>query len=156
MSDSICSLSLHGFSFRIDQYSRMTINDSNRQISQRPQAQQNTISTIAPGNPLGQQSYRQSSSYESKYTSSTSNTSNYHREQSHSRESSPTAAVTNHRSPSPTNVQIPSANTYRPAVQSDPSSTSSRFAPPPRPEYYNVSDCVTILCQCLTLSFPPV
>jgi hypothetical protein len=74
------------------------------------------MNTIASQNPLTKQNYyHSSSSYETKYGNTTSNPSNYDREQYHSQESSPSATTTTNtnRSPSPV-TGYNSSSTYVP------------------------------------------
>ncbi|CAF0852103.1 unnamed protein product [Adineta steineri] len=97
-----------------DDYSRLHINeDKNNQ----KYTNDNSMNTIASKNPLSTQNYYHSSStssYESKYRGSTSNTNNYEREQFRSRESSPSAVAPNrYQSSSPTTGYSSSSTTIR-------------------------------------------
>ncbi|CAF0760175.1 unnamed protein product [Adineta steineri] len=97
-----------------DDYSRLHINeDKNNQ----KYSNDNSMNTIPSKNPLSTQNYYHSSStssYESKYRGSTSNTNNYEREQFRSRESSPSAVAPNrYQSSSPTTGYSSSSTTIR-------------------------------------------
>jgi hypothetical protein len=108
-----------------------------------------SIHKMTPSNPIVTQNYYHTSSYESKYTNGTTNANIYHREQSRSRDSSPTSvSVDRRRSPSPINGSISSSighlpsSTYQDQSQRNSSSSSSSTFTS-RPEYHNVSHTVT-------------
>jgi hypothetical protein len=122
------------FLFSLDDYSHSKINADN---NNRKYSNDNTMRTIASENPLTTRSYHQSSSYETKYGSTTSNPNSFEREQDHSRESSPSTTTYRNRSPSPTTGYIASSattrttsSTYRAGSSRDSASPSAAYVPP--------------------------
>ena len=92
-----------------------------------------TTNTIVSNDPLMKQTYSHSSSYESQYK--TSNTTNFYREQSHSRDSSPSVIVDSNQSVSPMN-SYGLSGIHGEGVPHDSRSATSAFTP--NYDYFNV------------------
>jgi hypothetical protein len=99
-------LNLIFFFIHIDDYSRMNLNEYDRNKMHRQNSTGNTMNAIASENPLTSRTF-----YHSSPTPSSPN--NYDREQYHSGGSSPSVTVNRNPSPSPASGYISSSSTTR-------------------------------------------
>ena len=121
---------------RTDNFSRLTIAESQHDSHPPKHANEKTAHVIASENPLVKQSYSSSSTSEHKSVTETWNKTNFDREAQHSRESSPSAVVHGNPISSPTSGYA-SSSAHSEGVSRD--STSPPFAHVPQHDYLNVS-----------------